>query len=93
MALKEFKQKIDTFLSKPPISHIFDYLEEKTRINRKIFAFVFLIILFWLTSGILAPLAVNVIGFAYPAVQSIKTLETANIDMAEKWLAYWLVYG
>jgi receptor expression-enhancing protein 5/6 len=35
----------------------------------------------------------NFIGFAYPAYQSIKAIETAAKEDDTKWLMYWCVYA
>jgi len=33
------------------------------------------------------------VAFTYPAIQSIKALESKNAAESQKWLTYWIVYG
>jgi hypothetical protein len=35
----------------------------------------------------------NFIGFVYPALESIKAIESRNKDDDTKWLTYWVVYA
>ena len=89
----EYIEKVDETLNKPPLNKIFDKLEEKVKVGRKYIATAVAVLLVWLTLGLLAPLVVNIIAFTYPAIQSIKSLETQNAEGAQKWLTYWIVYG
>ena len=72
---------------------IFDTIEEKTKIGRKYIATAVAILVVWLALGLLAPLVVNIVAFTYPAIQSIKALESKNAAESQKWLTYWIVYG
>merc|ERR1712142_1141209 len=71
----------------------FDVLEEKLKVGRKYIATAVAILLIWMALGLLAPLVVNVVAFTYPAIQSIKSLECKDSQLAQKWLTYWIVYG
>ena len=72
---------------------IFDTIEEKTKVGRKYIATAVAILVVWLALGLLAPLVVNIVAFTYPAIQSIKALESKNAAESQKWLTYWIVYG
>jgi len=68
-------------------------LEDKIKVGRKYIATAVAVLLLWLALGLLAPLVVNVVAFTYPAIQSIKALESKNAAESQKWLTYWIVYG
>ena len=89
----EYIEKVDETLNKPPFNKVFDVLEEKIKVGRKYIATAVAVLLVWLALGLLAPLVVNIVAFTYPAIQSIKSLESQNAEGAHKWLTYWIVYG
>ena len=89
----EYIEKANDALNKPPFKKAFDLLEDKIKVGRTYIATAVVILLFWLALGLLAPLVVNIIAFTYPAIQSIKSLESKNGVGAQKWLTYWIVYG
>lgn len=45
----------------------------------------------WCLFSFLAPLTLSVIAFVYPAIQTIRALESK--EQQERWLTYWVVYG
>ena len=45
----------------------------------------------WLLFGLLAPVVVAIIAFIYPALQTLRAIET-NQGTA-KWLTYWVIYA
>ena len=89
----EYIEKVDDLLNRPPLKKGFDVLEEKLKVGRKYIATAVAILLIWMALGLLAPLVVNVVAFTYPAIQSIKSLECKDSQLAQKWLTYWIVYG
>jgi len=70
--------------------------EQKTGVNR---AYIFAGILFVITLLLLfggqtfAGLLSHLITFLYPAIASLKALETRGKDDDTKWLTYWVVFG
>ena len=42
---------------------------------------------------LMAPLVVSLMAFCYPAIKSIKSLESGDPETTKKWLTYWIVYG
>ncbi|RMX42706.1 hypothetical protein pdam_00021405 [Pocillopora damicornis] len=47
----------------------------------------------YLVFGYGADLIVTCLGFAYPAYQSVKAVESADKDDDTQWLIYWVVFG
>ena len=63
----------------------------KTGLPERYIAFGTLTFVSWLLFSFLAPLTLSVIAFVYPAIQTIRALESK--DQQERWLTYWVVYG
>jgi len=74
----------------------FDCAEKKTGVNRTyIFAGVLTVITLFLLFGgqSCAGFLSHLITFLYPALASLKALETRQKDDDTKWLTYWVVFG
>ncbi|XP_059487221.1 receptor expression-enhancing protein 5 [Neocloeon triangulifer] len=94
--VNDFREKLEKTLSEEgrPWTPILGKAEEKTGVKRiYIVAGVFALIGLYLLFGYGAQLLCNVIGFVYPAICSIKALETKNKEDDTKWLTYWVVFA
>lgn len=69
-------------------------LESKTGVNR-VYVFFGLVglLTLYLLWGPNAGFLSHIIAFAYPAIASLKALETRQKDDDTKWLTYWVVFG
>ncbi|KAK3735171.1 hypothetical protein QZH41_018137 [Actinostola sp. cb2023] len=69
-------------------------IEEKTKV-KKLYLFLGVVTVFslYLIFGYGAALIVTAIGFAYPAFQSVKAVESPQKDDDTQWLIYWVVFG
>ncbi|KAK8803388.1 hypothetical protein WA158_001082 [Blastocystis sp. Blastoise] len=87
----EFCDKIDSFLETYPICQT---IKEKVHC-RLSFIILGLVAILSISSVISlgAALLVNVIAIAYPAICSIKALESSNKDDDSKWLTYWIIFA
>lgn len=69
-------------------------LEGVTKIKRIYLAYGALSFLaLYLVFGYAAQLVCNLIGFAWPAYQSLKALESSSKDDDTKWLTYWVTFA
>lgn len=48
---------------------------------------------FYLVFGLGQQLVCNIVGFVYPAYQSMKALESSKKEDDTKWLTYWVVFA
>ncbi|GAB6026309.1 hypothetical protein CHUAL_012515 [Chamberlinius hualienensis] len=69
-------------------------LEEVSKIKKIYLAYGFLgFLALYLVFGYAAQLVCNLIGFAWPAYQSLKALESSSKDDDTKWLMYWVTFA
>ncbi|XP_015785333.1 receptor expression-enhancing protein 5-like isoform X2 [Tetranychus urticae] len=82
------------FTSNPKISDIFNNCERFSHIDKHklakglLFAFAL-----YMTFGAFAQLICNVVGYVYPAIESLEALETPGNEDDRKWLTYWVVFA
>jgi len=68
--------------------------EEKTGQRRELLGYIALILLsIYLIFGNYAEVATNLIGFAYPALASLRALGSPSREDDRQWLIYWTVFG
>merc|ERR1719228_2707571 len=82
-------------LYKPgPVSSVLAKAEARTGLDRVLLAgLTITAIVFWLCLGYGAELVCGVIGFIYPAYQSVKALHQAGREIEKRWLTYWVVFA
>lgn len=93
--IKTGKEKLDNWLhQKNYFTDVLEKIEQKTGVNR-IYQFLGLVGIFalYLVFGYGADLIVTVLGFAYPAYQSVKAVESETKEDDTQWLIYWVVFG
>lgn len=89
------KEKLDNWLhEKNFFTDVLDKIEKKTGVKR-LYLFLGLVGIFalYLVFGYGADLIVTCLGFAYPAYQSVKAVESADKEDDTQWLIYWVVFG
>lgn len=89
------KEKLDNWLQqKNFFTDVLEKVESKTGVKR-IYIFLGLVAVFalYLVFGYGADLIVTALGFAYPAYQSVKAVESASKEDDTQWLIYWVVFG
>jgi len=96
--LVHYKGEVETWLRSPDnfLAPHFDCAEKKTGVNRTyIFGGLLTIIALVLLFGGqgCAGFLSHLITFLYPAIASLKALETRQKDDDTKWLTYWVVFG
>ena len=93
--MEGFKAKVKEVLYQPgPVSHLLAKAETVTGLDRVLLAGLsttFLV--FWLCLGYGAQLVCGVIGFIYPAYESVKALNEAGREIEKRWLTYWVVFS
>jgi len=86
--------QLEKALQAPGLDPFCTKIEKTTGINRKWIALSVIVCSFLgIVIGYASQLICNVIGFIYPAYESIKAIETANSKDDTKWLTYWVVYS
>ncbi|XP_011866396.1 PREDICTED: receptor expression-enhancing protein 5-like isoform X2 [Vollenhovia emeryi] len=93
VAVKEYLEKTLKDESKP-WTKMFVLAEEKTGVDR-LYVFVGSLVLLalYLVFGLGQQLVCNIVGFVYPAYQSMKALESPKKEDDSKWLTYWVVFA
>lgn len=89
------KEKLDNWLQqKNFFTDALEKVESKTGVKR-IYIFLGLVAVFalYLVFGYGADLIVTALGFAYPAYQSVKAVESESKEDDTQWLIYWVVFG
>merc|ERR1712121_320637 len=93
--MEGFKHKAKEVLYQSgPTSTFFEWAEKKTGLDRFLIAGLSVTFLsFWLCLGYGAQLVSGVIGFLYPAYESVKALHRSGRDIEKRWLTYWVVFS
>lgn len=89
------REKLDNWLQeKNFFTDVLEKVEKKTGVKR-IYIFLGLLGIFalYLIFGYGADLIVTALGFAYPAYQSVKAVESESKEDDTQWLIYWVVFG
>ncbi|EDV26498.1 Receptor expression-enhancing protein 6 [Trichoplax sp. H2] len=89
------RQKLEKFLNeKNAVTDVLNQIEEQTGVQ-KIYQVGGLggFLAFYMAVGYGAQILCNVLGFAYPAVASIKAIESEGSRDDRQWLTYWVVYA
>ncbi|KAI5743139.1 hypothetical protein M8J77_014971 [Diaphorina citri] len=69
-------------------------VEQKCGISKtNMFLVVCFLLVIYLMFGMGAALLCNLIGFIYPACQTVKTMCSPNLAKNIKWLTYWLIFA
>lgn len=90
-SLHAYENQLDKELSKIPQLRQLETASgvKKTHMAAGVAATAALFIFF----NIAGQLITNVIGFAYPAYQSFKAIESSHKEDDTQWLTYWTVFG
>lgn len=77
------------------VTNFIKMVEDKTKVNREYIAYGIIgFLAFYLCVGWGNDFLCNLIGFVWPAYQSIKAIESSHTrDDDTKWLMYWVVYA
>ena len=68
--------------------------QDKTNVPKEYFVIGILSAIFIaFVSGVVTHILCNVIGFVFPALKSIKAMETHASSEVTQWLVYWVVYA
>jgi len=94
MSIGEFQDDLNTALhSDNCFAKLLANLETSTGVRRLyLFYGIASFITLWLIFGYGGGLLCFLIGFTYPAYQSIKAIESGNKEDDTQWLTYWVVF-
>ncbi|VDP12335.1 unnamed protein product [Soboliphyme baturini] len=82
------------FSDKHVIGRVVANIAWKTQTSRENIAYIGLGMFgVYMVTGYFAGLICNLIGFVYPAIVSIKSVESGERRNDAKWLIYWTVFG
>merc|ERR1711970_1313765 len=95
MGMDVTKASMKDYLYNPgPVTDLLAKAEKKTGMGRMLLLGLSITFLtFWLVLGYGAGLVCGVIGFLYPAYESVKALHDAGHDKEKRWLTYWVVFA
>jgi len=95
MSLLQIQADIENALNQDnAVTKVFANLEQSTGVKR-LYLFYGLIGLLavWLMFGFGGGILCFLIGFLYPAYQSVKAIESGRKDDDTQWLTYWVVFS
>ncbi|XP_070151967.1 receptor expression-enhancing protein 5 isoform X2 [Polyergus mexicanus] len=93
VAVKEYLEKALKDENKPWVK-MFAFAEQKIGVDRLyIFVGSLVLLALYLVFGLGQQLVCNIVGFVYPAYQSMKALESSKKEDDTKWLTYWVVFA
>merc|ERR1711911_251767 len=92
---EQYRQALEKFLYQDgPLKPYIEKVEAKTGVKRIYLAIGLTVLLsLYLVFGYGAQLLCNLIGFVYPALKSIKAVESVKKEDDTKWLTYWIVFA
>lgn len=96
LTLANIRESFMKFLNEDNyFTNLVKLVEDKTKVNREYIAYGFIgFLAFYLAVGFGNDFVCNLIGFAWPAYQSIKAIETSHTNSDDtKWLMYWVCYA
>ncbi|KAF5405617.1 Receptor expression-enhancing protein 6 [Paragonimus heterotremus] len=88
-------RQLEDELKRPgPINDLLSFCEEKSGIDRRYIVYCGILLLcIYLLIGYGTGALVLVIGFIYPAYESVKAIESPSKDDDTQWLIYWVVFA
>ncbi|XP_029663874.1 receptor expression-enhancing protein 5-like isoform X2 [Formica exsecta] len=93
VAVKEYLEKALKDENKPWVK-MFAFAEQKIGVDRLyIFVGSLVLLALYLVFGLGQQLVCNIVGFVYPAYESMKALESSKKEDDTKWLTYWVVFA
>ncbi|CAG5105952.1 Oidioi.mRNA.OKI2018_I69.chr1.g2601.t2.cds [Oikopleura dioica] len=89
----QYIKRLEEYLDGSPIKPYLETAENKFKIKKRHMVLAVGLTIVCTTMHLMAPLVVSLMAFCYPAIKSIKSLESGDPEMTKKWLTYWIVYG
>jgi len=89
------RDKLSEILHRPgPFNDLLGKVEQKTGLDRiLVLGAASGLVALNLCVGYAAQLVCGVIGFLYPAYQSVKALNQTDKEVEKRWLTYWVVFS